>query len=184
MKMSVSPKHGLLWILTTAPMIIFIVFVATSVRRDMQTFNRMREHVQASQPREFKLQSRSVDVVKSPLEIAESQRVSKDGALLDFAAESVVNQARTIELLSPATIRTYNTTEVISTRSPGSEWPQEPTTGLFLRHASPLIQNLQSAALQPNARSAWEQSVGNDSMFQILQLEFQHAHYHGQTERA
>lgn len=184
MKMSVSPKHGLLWMSTTAPLIIFVVFVTTSVLRDIRTFSRLGGDVPISQPRDFKFPLLSVDATDSPSATEESYRVATDGALLYLAAESLVNQARTIGLLSPATIRTYDTAEVISTRSPGSAWPQEPITGLFLRHASPLLQTLQSASLQPNAMSAWEHSAGNDSMFQILTLEFQHAHYHGQTERA
>lgn len=184
MKINFSARHGLLWVLSTAPMIVLLVFIATSVRRDMQTFNRLRDDVQISQPREFKLQSRSVDVTESPLAIAESQRVAKDWELLYLAAESLLNQARTIGLLSTATVDLNDPKVFVSTPSPGSEWPQEPIASLFLQHASPLIQTLHSAAMQPNAVSAWGNSVGNDSILQILQLEFQHAHYHGQTERA
>jgi len=184
MKISFSAPHGLLWVLSTAPMIVLLVFIATSVRRDMQTFNRLRDDVQISQPREFKLQSRSVDVTESPLAIAESHRVAKDGGLLYLAAESLLNQARTIGLLSTATVDFSDPKVFVSAPLPGSEWPQEPIASLFLQHASPLIQTLHSAALQPNAVWAWEHSTGNDSILQILQLEFQHAHYHGQTERA
>jgi|GEM_PF-6163263 len=182
--MRISARHFLLWMFSTAPIMIFIFYIFVNVRQDTKTLGRLNDSWRLNRQSQFKVLSHDRDAMGSQSGSAASDDAAQDGLLLYQAAETLWLQAKVVGLSSPVAVDLSDEKAIDSSPSPGSEWPEESIANVFLQHASPLIQALQNPVRLDNAASAWKQFSRIQPIVEILKIEFQYAHYHGETDRA